>query len=121
MIVKSRFHLLCRRFATTAAKSKKIKEKLVDIDDNNIVKNDEIYERKTPLEHVLLRPGMYIGEVETKSAETWVYNQECNRMEKELLTYSPAMIKVSLHTYMTHLNKNIILSYIIVLVLLDLR
>ena len=98
MIVKSRFHLLCRRFATTAAKSRKIKEKLVDV-DNNIIKNDEIYERKTPLEHVLLRPGMYIGEVETKSAETWVYSQECNRMEKELLTYSPAMIKVSLYIH----------------------
>ena len=96
MMVRSRFHLLYRRFATSTIKPKKIKEKLVDV-DNNIIKNDEIYERKTPLEHVLLRPGMYIGEVETKSAETWVYNHEYNRMEKELLTYSPAMIKVCLY------------------------
>ena len=56
----------------------------------------EIYERKSPVEHVLLRPGMYIGEVEFKSSETWVYNNNIGAMEKQIISYSPALIKVSI-------------------------
>ena len=53
-----------------------------------------VYERKSPIEHVLLRPGMYIGEIEIKTADTWVYNAESKLMEKKSLTYSPGLLKV---------------------------
>ena len=66
----------------------------------------EVYERKSPIEHVLLRPGMYIGEVEFKTSETWVFNDLLNTMEKQTVTYSPALIKVN--TLLQHFNsKNI--------------
>lgn len=54
----------------------------------------DLYERKTPVEHVLLRPGMYIGDVESRTAETWMYNAAANRMHKETVSYSPALLKV---------------------------
>ena len=31
----------------------------------------EQYERMDPLDHVLLRPGMYVGQMEASSVETW--------------------------------------------------
>ena len=66
-------------------------------------KHLEVYERKTPVEHVLLRPGMYIGEVEFKTSETWVYNDGLKCMEKSTLTYSPALIKVNMTFFFLHL------------------
>lgn len=67
-----------RYFAKAATKSHKL----------------DIYERKSPIEHVLLRPSMYIGEVEFKTSDTWIYNDDLKCMEKTTLTYSPALIKV---------------------------
>jgi DNA topoisomerase-2 len=33
---------------------------------------EETYQKKTQLEHVLHRPGMYIGDIETVQAERWI-------------------------------------------------
>ena len=56
------------------------------------------YERKTPHEHVLLRPGMYVGQVEPSTSEMWVYNHEHVEappvMTKQKVTYSPALLKI---------------------------
>ena len=47
-----------------------------DVDDLPTSKErsvEEQYSRKTPLEHILLRPGMYVGPVERSSPQTcWV-------------------------------------------------
>lgn len=52
------------------------------------------YERKTPLEHILLRPGMYVGSVEWTSAEHWVYDIDNKRMIKRSVMVSPALLKI---------------------------
>ena len=52
------------------------------------------YERKTPVEHVLLRPGMYIGQTETTSLDTWLYNEGLCKMEKVFVNYNPGLLKV---------------------------
>lgn len=53
------------------------------------------YERKTPIEHVLLRPGMYVGQIESTVADTWVYDQDTKAMTKSSsVTYSPALLKI---------------------------
>jgi DNA topoisomerase-2 len=52
------------------------------------------YERKTPIEHVLLRPGMYVGQVESVATEMWLYDSELGRMVKRPTTYSPALLKL---------------------------
>ena len=52
------------------------------------------YERKTPHEHVLLRPGMYIGQVAPSASDAWVYNSEAKAMVKKSLHYSPALLKL---------------------------
>ena len=52
------------------------------------------YERKTPHEHVLLRPGMYIGQIDPVVTDTWIYNKSTSSMKKTSLNYSPALLKI---------------------------
>jgi hypothetical protein len=65
---------------------------------DGIVKNEKTnvdkYERKTPHEHVLLRPGMYLGQIEPSTTETWIYKDKIKKMEKQIITFSPALIKL---------------------------
>lgn len=37
---------------------------------------------------------MYLGQVNPITAQTWVYNTARSHMEKQLLTYSPALVKI---------------------------
>lgn len=78
----------CRRYLTTINDGS-------DSATGKELEAGDMYERKTPHEHVLLRPGMYIGQIEPSSMDTWVYNKTSGRMEKESLSYSPALLKVS--------------------------
>ena len=57
-------------------------------------KSGDEYERKTPHEHVLLRPGLYIGQVAPSSSDVWVYDNDTNAMVKRNLNYSPALLKL---------------------------
>lgn len=52
------------------------------------------YERKTPHEHVLLRPGMYVGQVEASPSDVWTFNDNSGKMEKTNRVFSPALIKL---------------------------
>ena len=59
----------------------------------------EVYERKTPLEHVLLRPGMYIGSVAPTRAATWVLEEGSVEagtpsMERRELAVVPGVCKI---------------------------
>ncbi|KAJ2850724.1 DNA topoisomerase 2 [Coemansia brasiliensis] len=55
---------------------------------------EEIYQKKTPVEHVLLRPDTYIGSVEPIDDEMWVLNSEKTRMVKRKLHYTPGLYKI---------------------------
>lgn len=52
------------------------------------------YEKKTPLEHVLLRPGMYVGAVEWSSSMHYVPALEDSAMVKRSIELSPALLKL---------------------------
>ncbi|KAJ2133031.1 DNA topoisomerase 2 [Coemansia sp. RSA 1807] len=55
---------------------------------------EEIYQKKTPIEHVLLRPDTYIGSVEPIEEELWVMNTQTKRMEQRKLRYTPGLYKI---------------------------
>jgi len=52
----------------------------------------EKYDKKTPREHVLIRPDTYIGDIEPTSEEMWIYKD--NKIVKEKITYSPGFYKI---------------------------
>ncbi|XP_052142944.1 DNA topoisomerase 2 [Oryza glaberrima] len=53
---------------------------------------EEMYQKKTQLEHILLRPDTYIGSVEKHTAQLWVY--EDGAMVSRSVTYVPGLYKI---------------------------
>ena len=52
------------------------------------------YQKLSQIEHILKRPGMYIGPVEPSTQLTWVYNNSKNRMVQKNIKYSPGLYKL---------------------------
>jgi DNA topoisomerase II len=50
------------------------------------------YQKLTQIEHILKRPGMYIGSIENKSEKMWILENN-NIKEKEII-YSPGLYKI---------------------------
>jgi DNA topoisomerase-2 len=61
--------------------------------ENKIDLND-IYIKRSPLEHILLRPDCYIGSAETFEEKLWVFNQETKKLQYKLINYSPGLYKI---------------------------
>jgi len=55
---------------------------------------EQIYQKKTQQEHILLRPDSYVGSIERQSQEHWVFDQTIGRMVKRKLDYVPALYKI---------------------------
>ncbi|CAK9140401.1 unnamed protein product, partial [Ilex paraguariensis] len=53
---------------------------------------EETYQKKTQLEHILLRPDTYIGSIEKHSQSLWVY--ENNEMVHRPISYVPGLYKI---------------------------
>ncbi|KAH0448872.1 hypothetical protein IEQ34_022672 [Dendrobium chrysotoxum] len=53
---------------------------------------EEMYQKKTQLEHILLRPDTYIGSVEKHTQTLWVYENE--EMVHRPVTYVPGLYKI---------------------------
>lgn len=49
------------------------------------------YDKLSQREHILLRPGMYIGSTAREETEEWVYNREAKQVEKRSLTLPEAV------------------------------
>jgi len=52
------------------------------------------YRKLEHREHVLQKPGMYIGSIETDSIEVWLMNQEGTQMVKRKIGYIPGLFKI---------------------------
>uniref|UniRef100_A0A8D8TSL7 DNA topoisomerase 2 n=1 Tax=Cacopsylla melanoneura TaxID=428564 RepID=A0A8D8TSL7_9HEMI len=55
---------------------------------------EKIYQKKSQLEHILLRPDTYIGSVEPITESMWIMNKEANIMERREITYVPGLYKI---------------------------
>jgi DNA topoisomerase-2 len=55
---------------------------------------EEIYQKKTPLEHILLRPDTYIGSVETQKDKLWVFDRETQKLVFKEISYVPGLYKI---------------------------
>lgn len=48
---------------------------------------EEIYQKKTQLEHILLRPDTYIGSVERESDKIWVLNSDNTKVQWRVIPF----------------------------------
>lgn len=53
---------------------------------------EEIYQKKTQLEHILLRPDTYIGSTEKQQQQMWI--MEGDRMVQQTISYVPGLYKI---------------------------
>ena len=52
------------------------------------------YKKLDAREHVLTRPGMYIGSIEEDTYDTWVFDIESKKMIKKQIKYIPGFFKI---------------------------
>eukprot|EP00418_Pyrodinium_bahamense_P093889 CAMPEP_0179046870 /NCGR_PEP_ID=MMETSP0796-20121207/18908_1 /TAXON_ID=73915 /ORGANISM="Pyrodinium bahamense, Strain pbaha01" /LENGTH=1296 /DNA_ID=CAMNT_0020743305 /DNA_START=92 /DNA_END=3983 /DNA_ORIENTATION=+ len=82
-----------------AMKSKKVGLPLKgDGDDGAKLKRgktiEQIYQKKTQVEHILLRPDTYVGSVEKQDDWLWVWDKEKEEMQSRNISYVPALYKI---------------------------
>ncbi|XP_022982563.1 DNA topoisomerase 2 isoform X2 [Cucurbita maxima] len=53
---------------------------------------EEMYQKKTQLEHILLRPDTYVGSIEKHTQNLWIY--ENDKMVHRSVTYVPGLYKI---------------------------
>jgi DNA topoisomerase II len=52
------------------------------------------YQKLTDTEHVLLRPGMYIGSIKPHTEEVYLLNEKSRKFEPTEITYNPGFLKM---------------------------
>ncbi|XP_075703179.1 DNA topoisomerase 2-alpha isoform X1 [Rhinoderma darwinii] len=70
---------------TTVDKLKKAENKRLSV--------ERVYQKKTQLEHILLRPDTYIGSVEPVTQQMWVYDEE-EALNCREVTFVPGLYKI---------------------------
>lgn len=55
---------------------------------------EQMYQKKSQLEHILLRPDTYIGSVEHTKELMWVYSDERKRMVQREISFVPGLYKI---------------------------
>ena len=55
---------------------------------------EEIYKSMDPIEHIILRPGMYIGSVKNEPKQMFIYSDDENKMILKDVDYTPALVKL---------------------------
>lgn len=52
------------------------------------------YQKKTQLEHILLRPDTYIGSCEQNTSQLWILREGKTRFTNETISYVPGFYKI---------------------------
>jgi len=55
---------------------------------------EQIYQKKTQLEHILLRPDTYVGSTEHQLQDMWIFDETRGRMVHRKIDYVPALYKI---------------------------
>ncbi|KAI7856115.1 DNA topoisomerase [Circinella umbellata] len=55
---------------------------------------EEIYKKKSQLEHILLRPDTYIGSTEAEEQEMWVFDTDEDLIKRRKIKYVPGLYKI---------------------------
>lgn len=55
---------------------------------------EKIYQKKTQLEHILLRPDTYVGSMERLEQDMWIWDFESEKMVKKEIKFVPGLFKI---------------------------
>ena len=65
-----------------------------DLPSLSNVSIEKLYEKKSPIDHILLRPDTYVGSVQQQSTTMWIYDNSLGRMVERNVSYVPALVKI---------------------------
>lgn len=55
---------------------------------------EDIYQKKTQLEHILLRPDSYIGSIQKYTSPMYIWDQVTSKIVSQTITYVPGLYKI---------------------------
>ena len=55
---------------------------------------EQKYQKKTQIEHILLRPDTYVGDISLQNESMWVYDSSSSKIVKRDITYVPGLYKI---------------------------
>jgi DNA topoisomerase-2 len=55
---------------------------------------EQQYQKKSQLEHILLRPDTYVGSIEHQSEQLWVWDKKKNEMVYRTVKIVPGLFKI---------------------------
>ena len=57
-------------------------------------KIEEKYQELSEVQHILQRPGMWVGSTKSEEKDSFIYNSKTGKFEMKITNYIPAMLKV---------------------------
>lgn len=57
-------------------------------------KIEEKYQELSEIQHILQRPGMWVGSIKSEEKDAFIYNTKIGKFEMKIVNYIPAMLKV---------------------------
>ena len=57
-------------------------------------KIEEKYQELSEIQHILNRPGMWVGSIKSEEKDAFIYNSKTGKFEMKIVNYIPAMLKV---------------------------
>ena len=57
-------------------------------------KIEEKYQELSEIQHILIRPSMWVGSIKSEEKDAFVYNSKTGKFEMKIVNYIPAMLKV---------------------------
>ena len=55
---------------------------------------EKTYQKKSQLEHILLRPDTYIGSVQLLTEKMWIYDEATEQIINKEISFSPGLYKI---------------------------
>eukprot|EP00106_Octopus_bimaculoides_P022777 XP_014790219.1 PREDICTED: DNA topoisomerase 2-beta-like [Octopus bimaculoides] len=75
-------------------KQKKASGDIGSTKTNKKLSVERIYQKKSQLEHILLRPDTYIGSVQLHTQQMWVIDEDLSTMVQREISYVPGLYKI---------------------------
>lgn len=57
-------------------------------------KIEDKYQELSEVQHILSRPGMWVGSIKSEEKDAFIYNKKTGKFEMKIINYIPAMLKV---------------------------
>lgn len=57
-------------------------------------KIEDKYQELSEVQHILSRPGMWVGSIKSEEKDAFIYNKKTGKFEMRIVNYIPAMLKV---------------------------